>query len=80
MPGTSEDTLDEVIRFLWQNQRGDVDGEKNNYPSNIAESLDLHRDTVMRALRFLEKHNLAIEWEEGNKKCWRITWNPENGN
>ena len=77
MAGTSEDTLDQVIKFLWQNQREKVDGEKKNYQNNISESLELHRDTVRRALKWLEKWGLATSWKEGSKICWRITWNPE---
>jgi len=78
MPGTSENTLDEVIRFIWKNQRDEVEGERKNYFNNIADSLDIHKDTVRRAVNWLESWGLAKTWKEGNKRCVRITWNPEN--
>lgn len=77
MAGTSEDTLDEVIRFLWQNQKNSVDGEKKNYLQNIADELDLHKDTVARAIDWLEGWGLVKTWKDGVRKYARITWNPE---
>lgn len=77
MPNTSEDTLDAVIREIWKNQKADIEGEKNNYLTNIAEETNRKIDTVSRAINFLESWGLAKTWKNGNKKCVRITWNPE---
>lgn len=77
MSNTSEDTLDAVIHEVWKNQEKDIDGEKQNYLKNIADSTGRHKDTVARAVNFLEKWGLAKTWIQGNKKCVRITWNPE---
>ena len=74
MPGTSEETLREVIKFLWENQTADVDGESENYISNIADELGTHEDTIRRALKFMEDLNLVTSWREGTRKCYRITW------
>jgi predicted transcriptional regulator len=77
MANTSEDTLDAVIREIWKNQEKDVDGEEENYLSNIAEATDRKIDTVKRAITFLESWGLAKSWKQGNRRCVRITWNPE---
>lgn len=77
MPNTSQDSLDAVIREIWKNQEKDVDGEKENYLTNIAEQTNRKVDTVSRAVNFLEEWGLAKTWKQGNKKCVRITWNPE---
>lgn len=77
MPNTSEDTLDAVIREIWKNQQKDVDGEEKNYLSNIAEAVNRKIDTVKRAVNFLESWGLAKTWKNGNRRCVRITWNPE---
>lgn len=77
MPNTSEDSLDAVIREIWRNQEKDVDGEKQNYLTNIADKVNRKVDTVSRAVDFLEGWGLAKTWKTGNRKCVRITWNPE---
>jgi predicted transcriptional regulator len=77
MANTSEDSLDAVIREIWKNQQKDIDGEEQNYLSNLAEQTDRKIDTVSRAINFLENWGLAKTWKQGNRKCVRITWNPE---
>ena len=77
MANTSEDTLDAVIREIWKNQQKDVDGEEENYLSNIADNTSREVDTVTRAVDFLEGWGLAKSWKQGNRRCVRITWNPE---
>jgi len=77
MTNTSEDTLDAVITEVWKNQEKDVDGEKENYLKNIADNIGRHYRSVKRAVDFLEKWGLAKTWRQGNKKCVRLTWNPQ---
>lgn len=77
MANTSEDSLDAVIRAIWKNQQSDVDGEEKNYLSNLADQTERKIDTVSRAIDFLEAWGLAKTWKQGNRKCVRITWNPE---
>jgi DNA-binding MarR family transcriptional regulator len=65
MAGTSEDTLDMIIRFCYENQINEAEGEKKNYPANIAEELDLDPHTVLRGINWLESWGWATSTNRG---------------
>jgi len=73
MTGSSDDSKDMVLEFMWSNQISDVEGDKKNYLSNMADELDLHIDTVTRAVNWLEKWGFVKTWRDGNKRMARVT-------
>jgi hypothetical protein len=72
MAGTSEGTLDMIIRFCYENQINEAEGEKKNYPANIAEELDLDPHTVLRGINWLESWGWATSQDKGSRRIVRV--------
>lgn len=66
MAGTSESTLDMIIRFCYENQISEDEGEEKNYPANIADELDLDPHTVLRGINWLESWGWAKSKKRGS--------------
>jgi hypothetical protein len=77
MSRSIQDTMDEIIAFMWWNQNKKLDGEKENYVSNIARELNMTRPRVMRSLEWLENNiSFVTSWKEGNRVCYRLRHDP----
>ena len=79
MRNPSWNTVIEVMRFCWNNQQTEVNGEELNYFTNIAENIGVNERTVTRAAYHLEKAGLGKVFAKENKKCLRITVDLSNG-
>jgi len=72
MAGTSQGTLDIIIKFCYENQVNEAEGEMKNYPANIAEQLDLDPHTVLRAINWLESWGWAKSSKESGRRIVRV--------
>jgi len=77
MSKSIQDTMDEIIAFIYWNQKEKVDGVEENYVSNIADELDMSRPRVMRSLNWLENNvSMVKSWKKGNKILYRLRHDP----
>lgn len=77
MSKSIQDTMDEIIAYLWWNQNKKVDGQKDNYVSKIARDLNMTRPRVMRSLNWLENNiSMVNSWKEGNRILYRLRHDP----